>query len=287
MKKIILILFISSKLLSQNQANNDIRLIIQADDIGFCHAVNRACIDVYKQGIARSVEVIVPSPWFMEAASMLAQNPGYDVGVHLCLTSEWTNIKWRPMTEAKTLRNPDGYFCPFIWPGDILPKNAGNYLLENKVDVAEVEKEFRAQIETAKKYIPQLSHLTGHMGCINATPEITEIVKKLAKEYGLYFGELNKTKYGGQWSGSDKSPEQKEAAFIELLKTLQPGNTYHVVEHPGYDVEEMQSILHKGYENVALDRHGVTKTWTSDKVKKVINERNIKLISVKEAYSSK
>jgi len=265
---------------------NEIKLVVQADDIGFCHAVNRACIDVYKNGICRSVEVLVPSPWFMEAAKLLKENPGYDVGVHLCLTSEWTNLKWRPMTPATSLRNPDGYFCPFIWVNDQWEKKAGNFLLENNVSIVEVEAEFRAQIETAKKYIPQVSHLTAHMGCSDATPEVKELVKKLAKEYNLIF-EKKGAEYGGKWSGSDKSPVQKEEAFVQFLQGLQPGKTYYVVEHPGYDTDEMKAIGHPGYETVGIDREGVTVAWTSEKVKKIIKDKNIKLLTVKEAFSNK
>ena len=46
----------------------------------------------------------------------------------------------------------------------------------------------------------------------------------------------------------------------------------------------MKTIGHEGYENVGADREGVTLTWTSEKVKKIIKDRNIKLLSVKEAF---
>jgi chitin disaccharide deacetylase len=45
----------------------------------------------------------------------------------------------------------------------------------------------------------------------------------------------------------------------------------------------MKGVGHEGYENVAYDREGVTRAFTSAAVKKVIAERNIKLISIKEA----
>ncbi|MDX2189246.1 MAG: ChbG/HpnK family deacetylase [Bacteroidota bacterium] len=285
MKTIAICWFVLGSLLvySQNNKSNEIRLIVQADDIGFCHAVNNACIDSYKNGICRSVEIIVPSPWFMEAVSMLKENPGFDVGIHLCLTSEWSGLKWRPLTDGKSIRNPDGYFCPFIWPNDNFPKNAGNFLLENNPKIEEVEKEFRAQIELAKKYIPRLSHITGHMGCTNATPEIKTLTEKLAKEYGLFFGKMD-TKYSDvPWSGQDKSPEQKEELFIKFLESTQIGNTYYVIEHPGYDTDEMKNIGHNGYDKVGYDRGGVTFVYTSAKVKEVIKRKNIRLLSVKEA----
>ncbi|MHC4695008.1 MAG: ChbG/HpnK family deacetylase, partial [Planctomycetota bacterium] len=38
----------------------EIRLIVRGDDIGSCHAANVACIQSYRQGIMRAVEVMVP-----------------------------------------------------------------------------------------------------------------------------------------------------------------------------------------------------------------------------------
>ena len=39
---------------------NEISLLVRADDIGMAHAGNAACIEVYEQGICRSVELMVP-----------------------------------------------------------------------------------------------------------------------------------------------------------------------------------------------------------------------------------
>ena len=62
------------------------------------------------------------------------------------------------------------------------------------------------------------------------------------------------------------------------LENLKPG-TYLFIEHPGYDTPEMRAIGHKGYDDVAKDRDGVTKAWTNEKVKEVIERRGIQLIS--------
>ena len=83
---------------------NNIYLIVRADDIGMAHTVNQACIDVFTDGIAKSVEIMVPTPSFEEAVEMLNAHPEYDVGVHLTLTSEWQNLKWRPLTHAPSLQ---------------------------------------------------------------------------------------------------------------------------------------------------------------------------------------
>ncbi|WP_315816761.1 ChbG/HpnK family deacetylase [Paraflavitalea speifideaquila] len=127
------------------------RLIIRGDDMGFSHSGNLALIKTYKEGIEQSIEVIVPSPWFPEAAALLAANPGVDVGIHLAITSEWDNIKWRPVSNCPSLTNADGYFYPMIWPNKNYPDGA---LIEHPWKIADIEKEFRAQIELALKKFP-------------------------------------------------------------------------------------------------------------------------------------
>jgi chitin disaccharide deacetylase len=99
----LVVVLVGTSLLRAQAADTTIRLIVQADDMGAAHGINAATIDAYQHGIVRSTNVIMPSPWVPEAAALLNQNPGLEVGVHLALTSEWTSIKWRPLTQAPSL----------------------------------------------------------------------------------------------------------------------------------------------------------------------------------------
>jgi chitin disaccharide deacetylase len=165
------------------QAAEGIRLIVRGDDIGSSHAANIACIQSYKEGIVRSVELMVPGPWFPEAVKMLNENPGLDVGIHLVLTSEWANMKWRPLSCVPSLVDADGYFFPSVWQNPNFPPNTSIQKAKWKLD--EVEKELRAQIETALRHIPRISHLDCHMGCSGLDPSMAMVEKKLAQEYHL------------------------------------------------------------------------------------------------------
>ena len=100
MNKISYTLLLCLCLLEVAAQQKPIKLIVRGDDMGFTHAANEALIKSYKKGFETSIEIIVPSPWFLEGVKMLEQTPSVDVGVHLCLTSEWDNVKWRPMTDA-------------------------------------------------------------------------------------------------------------------------------------------------------------------------------------------
>jgi predicted glycoside hydrolase/deacetylase ChbG (UPF0249 family) len=253
-----------------------IRLIVRADDIGSSHAANLACIQSYREGIARSVEVMVPAPWFNEAVKMLNENPGFDVGVHLTLTSEWENCKWGPITQAPSLVDAQGNFFPMTSQRSDFPPNTG--FLDVKLDIREVEKELRAQIELAKQKIPHVSHLTSHMGTPTATPELRALVQKLAEEYKLTFGTPGVKAVRG-FTGS--TAVERETTLIEALEELTPG-TWLLVEHPGLDTPEMRALGHKGYWDVAAHRDTVTKAFTSKKVRKIIEKRKIELISYRD-----
>lgn len=252
------------------------RLIVRGDDMGYSHSGNEALLHCSLNGIQTSIEVIAPSPWFPEAVQMLAQNPNIDVGVHIALTSEWDNIKWRPLTHCPSLTDEDGYFYPMIFANPNYPDQA---LSENAWKLKEVEAEMRAQIEMAKKKIQNLTHISGHMGCTGFDPKVQALAKRLAKEYKLDIDLADhKVKYFG-YDGPHKTADEKVDSFIKQLHAMEAGQTYLFVEHPGYDNAELRAVHHIGYENVAGDRQGVTDLFTSELVKQVIQDLGIELIS--------
>lgn len=262
----------------------EIKLIVRSDDIGSSHTANRACMDVFTNGISRSVEIMAPTPWFLEAAKMLRAHPNYDVGIHLVMTSEWENIKWRPLTHAPSIVDADGYFPPFVWQNKGLPN--ADYLQKHKINLQEAEAELRAQIEIVKKYLPHASHLSCHMGFNRANDDLKKLVEKLSAEYKLPLEIPVKATYVQGFSGANKTPQQKEQDLVKILSEL-PAGTHFIIEHPGYFEGDMKGMSHKGYEEVALDREGVTQAFTSQAVKDVIAKRGIKLLSIKDAVEGK
>jgi predicted glycoside hydrolase/deacetylase ChbG (UPF0249 family) len=255
------------------------RLIVRGDDMGAAHSINEAIMKCHKDGIQTSIEVIVPSPWFPEAVKMLSEAPEADVGIHLALSSEWDNIKWRPLTECVSIRDPDGYFFPMIFPNKNYPERS---LAQSKWQIGEVEKELRAQIELALKHLPHISHVSSHMGCTMISNEAKSLAKKLRVEYRL---DIEPEELGVKYvsyRGPHATPAEKIESFIKTLDGLEPDKIYMFVEHPGFDTPEMRAIHHSGYENVATDRQGVTDCWTSPKVREAIKDRGIKLISYRD-----
>lgn len=136
----------------------------------------------------------------------------------------------------------------------------------------------RAQIEMALKNIPQISHISGHMGSTGFDPEVVKLMRRLSEEYHLpvvdrveAMQEYDFT-YSG-YDGASKTPAEKEASFIRMLDKLEPGKRYMFLDHPALDNEEMKTVGHIGYENVAMDRQGVTDLFTSPKVKQALRIR--------------
>lgn len=262
-----------------NAQTKPARLIIRGDDMGFSHAGNLGLIECYKNGIEKSIEVLVPSPWFPEAVKWLRNNPGIDVGVHLTLTSEWDNVKWRPLTDCKSLEDSDGYFYPMIWANKNYPNRN---LLAHAWKLDEIEKEWRAQIELALKEIPRISHISAHMGCTDMDKSVSTLAKKLAKEYNIDIEPEGLAVMSASYNGAHTTSAEKIKSFIAMLDTLQSGKTYLFVDHPAINSPELKAIHHIGYENVAEDRQGVVDVFTSDEVKKFIQQKNIQLISYKD-----
>lgn len=274
----ILLIFSVFMTIAQNKSES-IYLLVRGDDIGSSHAANIGCIESYKNGIVRSVELMTPCPWFPEAIKLLNENPGLDVGIHLTLTSEWSLYKWRPLTHCPSLVDDDGFFFPMVWKNSNFPPNSS--LQESNWKIEEVETELRAQIELALKHVPYISHMGGHMGFSRLDPAISELMRKLADEYDL---EVDLTKHnvkGFSGWGKVDNYEDRIDAFCENLEKLTPGK-YLFVEHPARNTPEMRQAHHPGYEDVAIDREWVTRVFTNAKVKQIIRARNIKLISYRD-----
>jgi predicted glycoside hydrolase/deacetylase ChbG (UPF0249 family) len=150
-------------------------LIIHADDAGVCHSADSAIMLAYQKGDITSASIMVPCPWFSEIAAFAKDHPEMDWGVHLVLTSEWKNYKWKGVSSAAnpSLLDRNGYFYA---------TNAG---VATNVKVDEAEKELRAQIEKAKAYGIKLTHIDTHMGSVLASADIMKMYQRLGKEYGL------------------------------------------------------------------------------------------------------
>jgi len=115
-------------------------LLVNADDLGMCHAVNDAIIHSLQEGIVTSTSVMVPCPWALHAITWLKQAPSVPFGVHLTVISEQPTYRWGPVlcrSEVPSLLDEMGYFYSEARIDELI----------SRVNLAELEREFRAQIE--------------------------------------------------------------------------------------------------------------------------------------------
>jgi hypothetical protein len=199
--------------------------------------------------------------------------------VHLALTSEWSDVKWRPLTHAPSLVDEHGFFFPMVWPRADFPAHTD--LKSNSPDLGEIERELRAQIELAKKLIPHVSYASEHMGFDAVAPGVHDLVMRLMREYGLFVpGDAPLQILGGVWKNTDAGDVRADKLAAKL-ETLGPG-TWLMIEHAAIDSPETRAIGHPGYEFVASDRSAVLAAWTSPKVMEVVTRRGIQLTNCRD-----
>ena len=228
----LIVAFLFSSISFAQNESEKIPILIRCDDIGMCHAVNMAAKQVLETGIPVSMSVMVPCPWFSEAAEMLKKYPNVSVGIHLTLNSEWKQYRWGPVAGAAavpSLVDSLGLFFP-----------SRSALFGNNPKLSEIETELRAQIEKALKAGLKIDYLDHHMGAAVQTPETRAILEKLAAEYKVSISRYYDEVAVDGWYFA--APENKDDSILLKLKTLQPGGTKLFVMHIGLETSEMNAM---------------------------------------------
>jgi predicted glycoside hydrolase/deacetylase ChbG (UPF0249 family) len=236
LKQAVLVTVASLGLSTPLAAAEPLELLIRTDDIGMNHSVNSAMREMIRSGLPFSATVMVPCPWFPEAAAILRDNPQVSVGIHLTLNSEWSHYRWGPVLGASkvpSLVDENGYFF-----------HTAAQLFENDMRLADVEAELRAQIEQAQRAGLKLDFLDYHMLTAVRTPQLRAVVEKLADEFQLglshYFGEPSLSLW-------DVAPERKLSALMDLAGKVQPGVPTLLVMHLATDTPEMNALVDANY----------------------------------------
>jgi predicted glycoside hydrolase/deacetylase ChbG (UPF0249 family) len=149
--------------------------IVHCDDIGMCQAANEGAFEALANGPATCGSVIVPCPWFRDAAERARAKPALDLGVHLTLNAEWPHYRWGPVAGASEVPSlVDEQGC--------LPRTSAEVLARARPE--EVEIELRAQLERALAAGIDVTHLDAHMGAACLPPFLGSYAG-LAREYRL------------------------------------------------------------------------------------------------------
>ncbi|HEY6122541.1 MAG TPA: polysaccharide deacetylase family protein [Pyrinomonadaceae bacterium] len=261
-------------------------LIVHADDLGMARSVNAATIKAFESGLVTSGSIMVPCPWLPDIAAYAKKHPEADLGIHLTLTSEWTSLRWGPVMSkdrVPSLLDASGYF----------------YLTESDAashaTTKEIESEIRAQIERARSFGIQPTHLDSHMGTLYQNQALFETLLRVARENKL------PSRVSKEWFASitylpsilqpddvviDKiitiepnvTTENWSKFYTDEIKALQPGVT-EIIIHLAYDDEEMRGATSDHPNWGAAWRQRDFQFFTGDSFRKLLEDNHIKLIT--------
>lgn len=281
-------------------SNNDRAIILHADDIGMCHASLAAYQNIVEFGLISAAATMVPCPWFPAVAAYCRENqtnyPHLDVGVHLTLTSEWDNYRWRPLstTDLSTgLIDEEGYFHRLAKP------------VQEGADETAVSREMVAQIECALKAGIDVTHFDSHMGTL-FHPKFLPGYIQLAFQYRIpvllprwTFGQLEQEGLDAETAESlartlldleaqglplvdtidglwlDK-PENRLDQAIAMVDALPPGVHYFIV-HPSIETAELRTIAPDWQARVEDYRLFTNEAW-----RKHVQQTGLQVIGMRE-----
>jgi len=278
-------------------SKDDRVVIIHTDDIGMCQASVDAFAEMLEYGLISSGAVMVPCPWFLEAAAFASTHPEADLGVHLTLTSEWDTYRWGPIStrdRQSGLMDAQGFFhrtSEAVWE-----------YAETEAAIAELD----AQISRALAEGINATHIDTHMGSVAHAKFIPGYVQ-LAMKYSLpamiprispeelmatqnvdedtagMFTEMVNTLEemgiplldglsGLELTDAEDRFEQAKRA----LNALKPGVTHFII-HPSKDTPELRSITDSWDCRVAD-----YETFTSDATRDLIKNEGIQVIGYRD-----
>ncbi len=261
-------------------------LVIHADDLGMNHSVDRASFEALEKGWITSASILVPCPWFPEVARWAKDHPNADLGIHQALNSEWTDVRWGPISGAgrvPSLVDENGYL-PLDTPA--VAQNA---------KMPEVETELRAQIDRAQKAGIRISHLDTHMGALMTTPDLFAVYRKMGEAFHvpILFERTGTHSPQGIPVPDDMlvervvSMEPGVAAkdwldwYKKELSALPPG-VYQLIVHLAYDDDEMRGSTWNHPDWGAAWRQHDLDTMKSPEFQKFLKDQGFVLVSWKD-----
>ena len=242
------------------------KIIFNADDYGYSKGVNLGIMEACQNGVVLSTTMMANMPGF-EHGVWLYKNTEttLKIGVHLNLT---TGKSLGGI--YKTITDDRGHFLP---QSELFLKAK-----ENKIDLIEVEKEYRLQIQKIydSGIIP--THMDGHHHNQNL-PGIVDIFLKMAKEFSIkalridnpsllsgdYSG-IKTTKFDSSFFGDNLSYQNLKSALLSHKETTE------IMCHPAY----LDNFVYKS-SSYNKDRAYELEILTSDEIINFIKQSNIVL----------
>jgi chitin disaccharide deacetylase len=150
-------------------------LVVNADDYGLTEGVSRAVLRGHREGIVTSTSALVVAPAFADTAYWLADVPTLGVGAHLAVVGEDPPVL--SAAEVPTLVDRRGRL-DLSWRA-FLPR-----LAAGRVDLADVEREFEAQLRMLASHGVHPTHVDTHQH-VHLWPSLGRLVVELARRHRI------------------------------------------------------------------------------------------------------
>ncbi len=190
-------------------------LILHVDDAGMSHDSDDGVEKATGEGVATSTSVMMPCPWVPEIVKYIKEHPNLDAGLHLTLTSEWSNYRWGPLAGKENV------------PG-LVDKQGSMYAGVGAVYFSatpdEVDKEIRAQYDRAITMGFKPTHLDSHMGTLFAKPAFMEKYIKLGieKQVPVMFPGGEDLFYRAEAKAASIDALKKQGKYTEGMTIAEP-----------------------------------------------------------------
>lgn len=228
-------------------------LILHVDDAGMSHDSNEGAELAIDQGVATSTSIMMPCPWVSDFKKYLDKNPNTDAGLHLTLTSEWSNYRWGPLAGKQAvpgLADKEGCF----------PSAVIGVYFSAKPD--EVDKEIRAQLDRALAMGIKPTHLDSHMGTLFAKDSFLEKYLKLGieKQIPVMFPGGDDIFYRSEAKAATIADLKKQDKYVEGMNIPDPA--------PLAKAKETGAMLWKNGLPVLDDLHNSSYDWVMPDIDK-------------------
>jgi predicted glycoside hydrolase/deacetylase ChbG (UPF0249 family) len=149
------------------------KLLLNADDLGYTPAINQAIFDLHNRGRLFSTSLLVNLPFSQNAIDGLRTLPDLNVGVHLNLTKGCPMLSLQKVASLVTNRGE-------FWP----TKQFFVRAVTGRVRPFEIENELRAQIECVLEAGIHPTHLDSHSHW-HLLPHLRRLVTRLGADYQI------------------------------------------------------------------------------------------------------
>ncbi|ALP03337.1 cellobiose-phosphate degrading protein [Clostridium sp. HMSC19D02] len=240
------------------------KIIINADDFGYCEAVNYGIISAHNNGIVRSTSMMANMPGVEHGVGLLKENKTLNCGVHMTLSCG------RPLlSNLKTIVDKDGFFI----------RRITDEIIE-KMDCDEIYRELCAQIDRVKGLGIDISHLDSHHH-IHTLVSLKSVIEKIVTKYNLPI--RGGFEYNLEYSkvvpliDSFYKENVSEEYFIKNIDEIMKYDVVDIMSHPAFLDDYILNST-----SYAIDRTKEHKILTSKKVKEFLEKNGLVISSYRD-----